>query len=66
MASYTPNLNLKKPDSSDAVNITDINGNMDILDSRFNGGIIIKDSTGKQWRFAIDGTNNIAYFEEVI
>ena len=29
---YTKNLNLKKPDQNDYVNITDINENMDVLD----------------------------------
>ena len=33
MASYTPNLNLKKPATSDLVSIADINGNMDALDT---------------------------------
>ena len=32
MATYTTNLNLKKPGAADSVNIADINGNMDILD----------------------------------
>lgn len=32
MATYTPNLNLKKPGVNDAVDIADINGNMDTLD----------------------------------
>lgn len=32
MAEYTTNLNLKKPSLSDVADITDINGNMDILD----------------------------------
>jgi len=33
MASFTPNLNLKKPATSDLVSIADINGNMDALDT---------------------------------
>ncbi len=33
MATYTPNLNLKKPAASDYALISDINGNMDTLDS---------------------------------
>ena len=32
MATYTTNLNLKKPDLTDAASISDINSNMDILD----------------------------------
>lgn len=32
MATYTPNLNLKKPGSVDFVDIADINGNMEIID----------------------------------
>lgn len=32
MATYTENLNLKKPDLTDTADIADINGNMDILD----------------------------------
>ena len=33
MASYTPNLNLKKPAATDAADIADINGNMDLIDA---------------------------------
>lgn len=33
MASYTPNLNLKKPASSDYALISDINSNMDTIDT---------------------------------
>lgn len=33
MATYTPNYNLKKPATTDVVNIADINGNMDIIDT---------------------------------
>ena len=36
MASYTPNLNLKKPAGSEAVVIGDINGNMDLIDTAVN------------------------------
>lgn len=32
MATYTPNLNLKKPATTDLVSIADLNGNMDALD----------------------------------
>lgn len=35
MASYTPNLNLKKPAGSESVVIGDINGNMDTIDSAY-------------------------------
>ena len=31
---YTPRLNLKKPQSNEAININDINDNMDILDAK--------------------------------
>lgn len=37
MATYTTNLNLKKPAASDNVSIGDINGNMDTLDSAVAG-----------------------------
>jgi len=37
MATYTTNLNLKKPAASDLVSIGDINGNMDTLDSAVAG-----------------------------
>ena len=30
---YTGNYNLKKPEGTDVVNIDDLNGNMDILDT---------------------------------
>ena len=33
MASYTPNLNLKKPAGTENMNINDINGNSDIIDA---------------------------------
>ncbi|WP_135552622.1 hypothetical protein [Paenibacillus cymbidii] len=36
---YTSNLNLKKPESSDAVNIDDLNGNADILDAAVAGKV---------------------------
>ena len=42
MASYTTNLNLKKPSGSEAVAIGDINGNMDTIDTAYgtlNGNI---------------------------
>lgn len=32
MATYTPNLNLKKPDYTDLADVADINANMDIID----------------------------------
>ena len=35
MASYTTNLNLKKPAGSENVAIGDINGNMDIIDTAY-------------------------------
>lgn len=37
MATYTPNLNLKKPATTDLVSIADINGNMDIIDTALAG-----------------------------
>ena len=37
MATYTPNLNLKKPATTDLVSIADINGNMDTLDTAVAG-----------------------------
>jgi len=43
MATYTPNLNLKKPASTDLVSIADINGNMDALDTAVAGKL---DKTG--------------------
>lgn len=33
MATYTTNLNLKKPDTTDKVSIADINANMDLIDA---------------------------------
>ena len=33
MASYTPNLNLKKPAGTEDINVADMNGNSDILDT---------------------------------
>ena len=35
MATYTTNLNLKKPASTDQYNVADMNGNMDTLDSAY-------------------------------
>ena len=37
MSTTTTNLNLVKPSASDAINIADINGNMDILDAAVSG-----------------------------
>ena len=37
MATYTTNYNLKKPSSSDAVDIADLNRNMDIIDGTLGG-----------------------------
>lgn len=34
MATFTPNYNLKKPETTDFINIKDINDNMDILDGQ--------------------------------
>jgi len=34
MATYTTNYNLKKPSASDTVDISDINGNMDVIDTQ--------------------------------
>ena len=33
MASYTPNLNLKKPAGTEDINVADMNGNSDIIDA---------------------------------
>ena len=33
MATYTPKLNLKKPDGTEDINVNDINGNMDKIDT---------------------------------
>ena len=35
MATYTTNLNLKKPDGTENMNVLDINGNMDLIDAAF-------------------------------
>lgn len=35
MASYTTNLNLKKPAGTEDINVADINGNMDLIDAKF-------------------------------
>lgn len=43
MATYTSNYNLKKPDYSDFVDIVDLNGNMDIIDSELNDKINASD-----------------------
>lgn len=38
---HTANLNLKKPDGNDHVNIADINENMDVLDSAIHKKIVV-------------------------
>ena len=48
MATYTPNLNLKKPDYTDLADVADFNANMDIID-----GLTQDDIP--------DGTTNKAY-----
>lgn len=40
MATYTENLNLKKPDLTDPASIGDINSNMDIIDETI-GGLLV-------------------------
>ena len=35
---YTPNFNLAKPDGTDSVDVSVLNGNMDIIDSSMGGG----------------------------
>lgn len=39
MATYTPNYNLKKPSGTEDINVNDINGNMDIIDTAIKGRI---------------------------
>lgn len=65
MASYTPNINLKKPADGDAYDIADANGNMDAIDtaigslresvSRFSFGngytVAFNDTAGGALRF---------------
>jgi len=42
MATYTTNLNLKKPATTDLVSIADINGNMDAIDTAIANGAVVK------------------------
>ena len=50
MATFTPNLNLKKPDTTDFVDITDINGNMDLIDGHAaNTGIHVTPEKQTEW-----------------
>lgn len=42
MATYTTNLNLKKPATSDYVSIADINDNMDAIDTAIGNGAVVK------------------------
>lgn len=50
MATYTPNLNLKKPDTTDFVDIADINGNMDSIDGHAgNTGIHVTSEKQTEW-----------------
>ena len=51
MASYTTNLNLKKPAGSENVAIGDINGNMDIIDTAY--GSVNSELTPKQVTYSI-------------
>lgn len=67
MASYTTNLNLKKPAASEKVSIADINGNMDIIDTAYstvNGNISAVESRFGNVRYIgknIPGNSNIRY-----
>ena len=44
MATYTTNLNLKKPATTDLVSIADINDNMDAIDTAIASGAVVKTS----------------------
>lgn len=47
MATYTENYNLKKPSTTDQVNIEDLNGNADIIDAALAGKADTADVSGK-------------------
>ena len=47
MATYTENYNLKKPSTTDPVNIDDLNGNADIIDAALAGKADSADVSGK-------------------
>ena len=55
MATYTPNYNLKKPASSDTVDIADINGNMDIIDGQLADSVVSIENY-----YALSDSNSIA------
>lgn len=60
MATYTSNLNLKKPNSEDFYNIADFNGNADILDTEVSKKVD-KVSGGTEGNFAkLDANGGIA------
>ena len=49
MATYTSKLNLKKPESTEDINIADINGNMDTIDSQYELAYISATQSGNVW-----------------
>ena len=64
MASYTPNYNLKKPAGTDPVQISDINGNMEIIDTQLKA---TNDQIGSFGNCVfIGGSNNSAEHTETL
>lgn len=51
MATYTENLNLKKPSLTDPASIGDINNNMDLIDGAFTNAIVPDSVTNSGWTF---------------
>ena len=58
MASYTPNFNLKKPAGTENINVSDINGNMDTIDS------VLKTLTDKNGKIATSLNEFISIAQE--
>lgn len=51
MATYTENLNLKKPSLTDPASIGDINNNMDLIDGAFTNAIVPYSVGNTGWSF---------------
>lgn len=51
MATYTENLNLKKPSLTDPASIGDINNNMDLIDGAFTNAIVPDSVLSSGWAF---------------
>lgn len=72
MATYTENYNLKKPSTTDQVNIEDLNGNADIIDAALAGKVEASEKGATNGVATLDGAGKVpasqlpSYVDDVI